>query len=556
MNQERLHRVLERARAALDTEDYELLKGVVETLAYLTRVAEDRQTTIKELRRLLFGSKTEKTRDVLILLEQIEDEETARADKESSTDTVSGAGPGSSAADAGTETDKKTKRKGHGRNGADAYTGAKRVRVAHGSLKHGDRCPECGRGNVYDQKNEPETLVRIVGQAPVQATLYDLQRLRCNACQQVFTADTPDGVGPDKYDATAGAMVGLLKYGAGVPFHRQEKLQQSLGIPLPASTQWEIVEDVAKKIAPAYAELIRQAAQGEVLHNDDTGIKILALNGREPAVKDKQSGKKPERTGVFTSGIVSTREGRKIAVFFTGRKHAGENLADVLSQRASSLGPPIQMCDGLARNLPSELKVILGNCLAHGRRQFIDVGESFPAECRYVLERLAEVYKNDEIARERALSPEERLSFHKAQSGPIMDELQEWLNGQLFGGIVEPNSGLGRAIAYFLRRWDALTLFLRQAGAPLDNNICERALKKVILHRKNALFFKTQNGAAVADLFMSLIHTAELCGANPFDYLTELQRHAEELVQNPEDWMPWNYRQTLEGISASAQTPG
>ena len=104
-----------------------------------------------------------------------------------------------------------------------------------------------------------------------------------------------------------------------------------------------------------------------------------------------------------------------------------------------------------------------------------------------------------------------------------------------------------------LKRWDKLTLFLRQAGAPLDSNIVERALKKAILHRKNALFYKTRNGARVGDMFMSLIHTCEWCGGNPFDYLTELQRHAGELAHAPGRWMPWNYRATLDEAAAVAK---
>ena len=120
---------------------------------------------------------------------------------------------------------------------------------------------------------------------------------------------------------------------------------------------------------------------------------------------------------------------------------------------------------------------------------------------------------------------------------------------------MEPNSGLGEAITYMLKRWDKFTLFLRQAGAPLDNNLCERALKKVILHRKNAMFYKTENGAHVADVYMSLIYTCELCGANPFDYLTELQRHAPEVAANPACWMPWNYRETLAVVPATTGPP-
>jgi hypothetical protein len=173
------------------------------------------------------------------------------------------------------------------------------------------------------------------------------------------------------------------------------------------------------------------------------------------------------------------------------------------------------------------------------------VAENFPRECRYVLEMLGQVYGHDAEARDRGLTPGERLRLHQERSAPVMDELHLWLESQLDERRTEPNSGLGQAINYLLRHWLPLTLFLRTAGAPLDNNIVERALKRAVLHRKNALYYRTLNGAQVGDLFMSLIHTCQLCGANSFDYLIELQRHARELAARPEEWMPWNYRDTL-----------
>jgi transposase len=256
------------------------------------------------------------------------------------------------------------------------------------------------------------------------------------------------------------------------------------------------------------------------------------------------------RTGVFTSGIVSISEGRSIALFFTGAQHAGENMADVLKQRAAELPAPVQMCDALSRNvpkLPGGVEILLANCLAHGRRQFVEVAANFPNECRYVLEMLGQVYGNDAEAREQRLTPEQRLQFHQERSGPVMEQLHRWLEGQLAQKKIEPNSGLGKAITYLLRHWRPLTAFLRIAGSPLDNNIVERALKRAVVHRKNALFYRTLHGAQVGDLFMSLIHTCQLCGANSFDYLAELQRHAQELAVNPAAWMPWNYRETLAG---------
>ncbi len=416
----------------------------------------------------------------------------------------------------------KSAKPGHGRNPGSAFTGAHRVSVAHATLRSGDTCPECQKGKVYRQKN-PKTLIRITGRPPLEATAYELEQLRCNGCGQVFTAEAPAQAGEQKYADSAAAMIAQLRYGSGVPFHRLERLQANLGIPLPAATQWEVVEEKAELLRPAFEELIRQAAQGELAHNDDTSIRILKL-AREPAPEGKA-----ERTGVFTSGIVSRVGVWLIALFFSGWRHAGENLAEVLKRRAPGLPPLIQMCDALSRNAPqlSEgVKLLLAHCLAHGRRQFVEVAANFPEQCRYVLETLGGVWYNDELAREQKLTSEERLAFHQEHSGPIMKSLKEWMEVQLAEPQVEPNSGLGRAIQYMLRHWMPLTLFLREAGAPVDNNLVERALKKAILHRKNSLFYKTENGAEVGDLFMSLIHTCELNGVNSFDYLTELLQHA------------------------------
>ncbi|HKB40194.1 MAG TPA: IS66 family transposase, partial [Gemmataceae bacterium] len=434
--------------------------------------------------------------------------------------------------------------RGHGRNGAEAYRGAERIEVPHPSLQAGDSCPSCGEGIVYDKA--PGVLVRVTGQPPLTAKVYQLHKLRCHLCGEVFTAAAPAKAGETKYDATAGSMIALLKYGSGLPFNRVEGLQGYLEIPLPASTQWDIVAAVAASLRPAFDELIRQAAQGDVLHNDDTTVKILELRGQRgrPEVLVGAAGEGDDtdgRTGLYTSGVVALRDGQRVALFFSGRRHAGENLAEVLRHRAAELPPPIQMCDALSRNLPGELQTILAHCLAHARRQFVDVYDRFPDQCRHLLEALAVVYRNDAITRERALSPEARLQFHQEASRPTLQELHAWLNRQLDDKLTEPNSALGSAIRYMLRHWEPLTLFLRQAGAPLDNNVCERALKKAILHRKNALFYRTQNGARVGDLFMSLIYTCQLNEANPFNYLTQLQRHADQVAASPASWMPWNY---------------
>ena len=572
----KLEDALRRAEEKLDEKDYAMLKLLAESYAYLSDLVGDKTTTIARLRKLLFGSKTEKTAAVV---GQPQAGSPAKSQEQASPDeSVSSPPPEPSAAraDADAVADAQENVAGvkpvrnHGRNGVQAYTGAEQIEVPHPSLQSGDPCPTCVTGTVYDT-GRPGVVLRLVGQPPVGAKVYYLQKLRCNLCGDLFTASLPDGVGTEKRDATVGSMIALLRYGTGVPLNREGTLQANLGIPLPPSTQWDIVAAQAERAEPVFEELAQRAAQGEVLYNDDTTVRILEAMGKrarraalaeetaratsaenrpgaavEDSSDDSAKKSKSHRTGTFTSGIVSTREGRRIAIFLSGHQHAGENLADVLRRRAAEMPAPIQMCDALSRNIPGELKTLLANCLAHGRRQFVDVAEQFPEECRHVLESFGVVYRNDAIAKDRNLSREERLLWHQAESGPVMEDLHAWLGRQLDEHRVEPNSTLGKAMAYLLRHWAKLTLFLRVAGAPLDNNICEQALKKAIRHRRNSLFYKTHHGAHVGDVFMSLIHTCELGGSNPFDYLTEIERHVDDVGMNPQNWLPWNYRETLE----------
>jgi len=517
---DQLKAIIERAqKEPLTEQDCQLLLGVSETLGFLTEQLQHKSISIARLRKLLFGASTETLKNLTSKADNEDDSPEDDPDPD-----PEGPPPGP-----------KDKPTGHGRNGADAYSGAQKVNIPHETLKPGDGCPACLKGTLYDTKR-PKRFVRVTGQAPLDAKVYELQKLRCGLCGELFVASAPPDIDSEKYDAKAVSMMALLKYGTGVPFNRLEGLQADLGIPLAASTQWETLSEQEGLFSPAYHAFILAAAQGKILYNDDTHMRVL-----DPTGLPRAETADPNRKGIFTSGIVSVGEGHRIALFFTGHKHAGENLADLLKHRASEMGIPIQMSDGLPQNIPVGFSTLLANCLSHGRRKFVDIYSAFPPECYYVLEILGHVYEHDAFTRGNGLSDMERLVYHQQHSGPLMMDLKTWMTGQLEAKLVEPNSGLGQAINYMLKHWQALTLFLRQPGAPLDNNICERALKKTILHRKNAYFYKTANGARIGDMFMSLIHTCELNKINPFDYLTALQTHAVSVQSTPQAWMPWNY---------------
>lgn len=555
--------LMERAKGALPAEDYELLKGLVDSLLFLVQMVRKGRTTIARLRRLVGMVSSEKTAVVLARLDEstadaapeptgqaetkLQDAEGTASPESHEPNASETSAPGAANADG-----EATEPNGHGRHPASDYPDATHIPVRHESLHAGDRCPSCGRGTLFNLK-EPARFLRIVGQAPLVAVCWDCERLRCSACGIVHTAAAPCEAQGEKYSESAAAMIATQRYGLGVPFHRLEQLQRHLVTPVPASTQWDVMLARVQEVYPAFRELVRLGAQGSVVHNDDTYVRILEFMGKRRATLLRNGAlPNPERTGLFTTGIVAIAEGRTIALFFTGRKHAGENLTALLHHRDPGLGPPILMCDALDRNRPSGHEVVEGNCGSHARRHFVDQVENFPTECRYLLEMLGKVFRVDELCCTLGLSDEERLRRHQEDSGPLMADLKAWMQVQLDEKRVEPNSGLGEAMNYMLKRWEKFTLFLRVPGAPIHNNIVERALKKAIRHRKNSLFYRSQRGATVGDVYMSLIHTTELDGGNALDYLTELMRHPKAVAENPGAWLPWNYREALARAAAES----
>lgn len=551
----------------LSDEDKAMFGAVVDTLASVTEALESKRCSIARLRRLVFGAKTEKLRN---LDPPRSDETSASEDCSGATSSQDGAGqtaasdvsepPGACAVE-------KRKTKGHGRNGASNYPGAMQHDVPHDSLKPNDPCP-CGCGGKV-RPRPPRRHLRLRGNAPITGDCFNLGQLRCDTCGEVFEATLPDEVGNEKYDATAMAIVALLKYGAGFPFSRLARLQASAGVPLAPATQWDLCERSARRVVPVFLRLVALGGQGDLLYVDDTSAKILGVvrrlgESRESAAMRAQQldaqelllplpPPRPEtRTGTFTTGVVSEVGAHTVVLYLTGWCHAGDNLEHVLSHRDAELPLPIQMCDALSRNTSGEFATILANCLTHARREFVDIMERFKEPCLHVIRQLASVYKYDADARKLELSAEQRLAWHQQHSGPIMAELHDWMKTEVAERRIEPNSALGGAIEYMQKHWVELTRFLSVAGAPLDNNLCERILKRAILHRKNSLFFRTARGARVADIFMTLIQTAELAKKDPLHYLTTLLEHHEQVAMSPDDWLPWNYEQTVARCQAAA----
>lgn len=427
-----------------------------------------------------------------------------------------------------------TRRRGHGRKPASAYPGAQKVRCTDPTRSAGDRCA-CG-GRLY-QVRRPALFLRFTGQPLVGATQYEQVVLRCSSCQQRFPAPLPEGVPAEKYDATADVAIVMAKYAAGLPFHRLARMQQSFGVPLAESVQWERCEAVADALLPIYRHFPRGAAQADVLIGDDTRAQILSC-----AAENQQRAAAGERCGLHTTGLVaqnpaSTRH--TIVLYRSGRKHTGENVGDLLRLRSAELAPPLQVGDALAANWSHGFPVIAVKCLAHARRQFTDIEDLFPHECAHVRKALAAVYHYD--AETKTMKPEDRLAHHQRYSAPVMERLYSWIEEQFQQRRVEPNSALGKAFSYLQRHWHGLTQFLSQRHAPLDSNAVERALKRVVLHRKNALFFRTEHGAVVGDILMSVIETCRVNGIRAWQYLLQVMRNRRAVRDDPARWLPWTY---------------
>ena len=426
---------------------------------------------------------------------------------------------------------------GSGRHGQEKYPDAEEIIHPHKDLKGKDTCPDCQKGKLYPW--EPGIYIRVSGSPPLVPVIHKTEKLRCNLCGQIFEAEF-SGKGDGKFDSSAKAIIALMHYKSSLPFYRLEKLQEKLNIPMPRSTLWAQVESLANILITVWKTLVQLGANGELFYIDDTRARLLSLMRENELNKDN----KKHRKGMYTTGVLSKSDGHQIILYFTGNKYSGENLAKLLEKR-TSIEPVAIMSDALSQNSPKSTEYLKYLCLVHGRRKFIDLEDKFKEESKYVLSMISRIYRNEAHCVEKNMSPNERLNYHQINSGPVMKELKTWMEKAFQKKIVEPNSSLGKGIKYMQRHWKGLTAFLRHMGAPLDNNILEQQFRVPVLNRKNWMFFKNSYGAFVGDIVLSIIKTCDLENVNAFEYMVVIQDHYEEVKQNPEGWMPWNYKLNL-----------
>ena len=536
-------------------EDLRVVAQVVRLYFWLLFALQESKLSLKRFRVMLFGNKSKPPKPPPV--EAASDSE-AQGERDGSLEAASdtfqesdeGRGAtsesrgGTSPEEAGaTQTDDAALRPGHGRLSVEAYPGAQRVECRHETLAPGDRCPACGIGWLYSLP--PGRDIRINGHALLSAIRYDVEKLRCSACGERFTAPLPPDAGESKYRPSARAALALSRYFLAVPFYRLEAYQALVGVPVPDATQWDQVERVADSAYMVFEHLVNLAAQGELIYQDDTPVRILSLIKENQTIEADLNLAPSDRTGMQSTALVVESGEHTICLYFSGRAHAGENLKAVLTKRDPGRDPPLVMSDALAHNEAPGVELIRCHCMAHGRRQFTDIDSAFPEAAQEVVSALKDVFDHEEQSRKAQMSPADRLGYHQTLSAPIMATLKTWMKRQIAQREVEPNSSLGKAFRYWLDRWDTLTQFLRVPGAPLDNNTVERALKLIIRQRKNSLFYATAHSAYVASLLTSLIATCVQAKVNAMEYLVALQDNRSAVFANPALWLPWNYTAQL-----------
>lgn len=434
--------------------------------------------------------------------------------------------------------------KGHGRNHSDEYIGAEVFESKHAELKIGDDCPEEGcSGTLYEVK--PGVVINIEGKPIASAKKYLIEKLRCSLCGELFVAPTPSDANMEqKYSESFAAMLMINKYFMAVPLYRQSNLQDMLGVPMSASTQWDIISSYEPLLKVVYYQLVKDAAQGKGFHLDDTSAKILEV------IKEREAeGKKSSKC--FTTGLISVHDDHRVAIFITDENSAGKTFAPIFALRNKSLDEPYIMMDALTANIPKEVAeglYTLCYCLVHARRNFYDLGDGYDDLVDFVIDSISQIY--DFEKQTKKMSSTARLAHHKKHSQPIMTKLKAHL--EAYKKDFEPNSSAGKAINYMLKRWTELSQFLRYGNTPIDNNEIERALKLPIRNRKNSMFYKTRRGAEIAGFIQSLIYSAAQNNTNPYHYLQSVLSYKSDVEKAPEKWLPWNYTSTLEALEPTS----
>jgi hypothetical protein len=405
-------------RQALTADARRLLVPVGRWLFWLLWVVQEAKLSLKRLRTLVLGKSSPPSQEArsegLAVGGEVEQGRGA-APVEASAAAPRAAAP-RPPAQGGEARGRRGHRPGQGRHGATASAGAERVVGRHEALRVGEVCPGCGHGRLYAVL--PGGEIRLDGKARLSASRYELEKLRCSACGRVFTAPLPGEAGEEQYSPRARAVLAVRRYDLGLPLSRLEGYQAMVGVPVPDATQWEQIARVADCASVVFEPRECLAAQGELLSQDDTTVRILSLLGenlqRRAPAEARGFSRPTARPGMDTTALVVQVGEPPICLYDAGRAPAGEHPQAWLLHRQADRDKPLVMSDALAHKAADDETTLRRcHCLAPGRRQFSERAAVVPPECQGGIAALQQVFAHDQQARGAQRRPEARWAYHQ-----------------------------------------------------------------------------------------------------------------------------------------------
>jgi hypothetical protein len=471
-----------------------------------------------------------------------------------------------SSGDGETDSSDSKKPKGHGRNGANAYRRAQHCAHALGPGVIGALCEKCKRAKM--SRYREKVVLRIVGQPLFNAEVHHHEQGRCRGCGHIVRAQSPayvgEGLGTDyiRYDWSACAMLMVMHYFGGAPFKRIESLHEGWDVPMPDANQWEVVSAGDDLLLPLYRALEQHAIQKATnFRIDDTGSMVISLkkqiSAEIAALQSLGESTKDVRTGINATGSYWETPNGPVILFCTGRHHAGEVVDQFLRHRLLSSPKLVKCTDGASKNFAHEhgSKLVESTCNAHALLKFRDIKDKHPIEYAEAGRVYKQVFDNDDEAKALGLTPVDRMLYHRKHSKPLMRQLKTMCEEKISSKRVEPSSRLWEPLTFIINQWDRLTRFCDVPGVPLDTNLVEQALIMPVRYLAGSFNYQTEDGAVVGDHAMSLIATARANDVEPVAWLAECLRCHEDLAQRPEHYLPWVYRERLEGANTSGAAP-
>ena len=401
--------------------------------------------------------------------------------------------------------------KGHGPREQAQLPIAEVVHVLDESARE---CPACG-GRLEEMAGQQEVSDEItVVERRFVIARHQRQKYRCRCNGAVVTAPGPRKLIPGgRYSAAFAVEVAASKYLDHLPLERQSRMMEREGLVVSSQTLWDQIDALARQLEPTYRALAAQVLCSPLVHADETHWRLMAKSERKK----------------YWVWCLSSEQSVFYRIFDNRAKGAAESLLS--GYQGIVLADGYGAYQALARAGPG---FTLAHCWAHARRKFVEIEEYYPQPVREILDLIGELYAvEQEVPRAQGEEPPAeaarrlalRAEVRQERSRPVVERIRQWAGSQR----ALPRSGLGQAVHYLLELWPGLTRFLDDARIPLDNNPVERALRGVVVGRKNHYGSRSRRGCEVAALFYTLVESAKLCGVEPKSYL--LQATSAALVQ-------------------------